>query len=125
MHKTDQLLALTCMSSSPASTLSAFCLYSLISVAFDLKSGFKDQTQGTVSFLYWSRWGQMQGVEGGSKGGMVDTHLDRRSSSPDLAHLERLPPHHHHPLPHCRPARPACRPHTHPRFRRPHCSPLA
>lgn len=45
--------------------------------------GFKDQTQGTVSYLGQMQWGGGRtGVEGGSKGGMVDTHLDILSSPP-------------------------------------------
>lgn len=88
--------------------------------------------QGANSGLLWATWDKLgwcrsqTGVEEGSTGGMVvDTHQNRQSGSPGTPHLVRLPPHHHHPLPHCRPARPACLPHTHPRSHRPHCSPLA
>ena len=39
------------------------------------------------------------------------------------AHLGRLPLHHHHLLPHCKPAQPACLPHTHLRYHHPHYNP--
>lgn len=89
----------------------------------------RDQTQGTVSFPITVKT-NVEGVEVGegwreeARRGMVNTRLLVPPAA-DLAHLERLPPHHHHPLPHCRPAQPACRPHTHPRSHRPHCSPPA
>lgn len=95
--------------------------------------GFKDQTHGNVSYSKHKllgkmlvgglaaeeEWGEGEQVRNG------EYTSGQAVQSPCLAHLERLPPHHHHPLPHCRPAQPACRLHTHPHCHRPHCSPLA
>lgn len=67
----------------------------------------------------------MDGGSGARNSGYTSPSPPLPPATADLAHLERLPPHHHHPLPHCRPARPACQPHTHPRSHRPHCSPPA